>query len=293
MEMENLPDFDALWDFDHPDETERKFREILQTASGADPGYRAELLTQIARTQGLQRKFEEAHHTLDGLKDGLAAASPRVQVRYRLERGRVFNSSGQPALARPLFLEAYDLASAGSEDPLAVDAAHMLGIVEPPEKALEWDYKALSLAERSADPKARKWLGTLYNNIGWTLHGAGKYDEALTLFEKALAFREQQKNAPLIQTAKWCVARGLRSLGRTTEALDAQRALLAEFEAAGQRDGYVFEELGECLLALGRPEEARPWFSRAFEELSKDPWLRENEAPRLERLKSLASAPPG
>ncbi|HEX8682227.1 MAG TPA: hypothetical protein VF707_07935 [Ardenticatenaceae bacterium] len=63
-----------------------------------------------------------------------------------------------------------------------------------------------------------------------------------------------------------------------------QQALLAEFEASGEQDGYVYEELGECLLALGRPEQARPYFARAYEEFSQDPWLVEQEPVRLQRL---------
>ena len=53
---------------------------------------------------------------------------------------------------------------------------------------------------------------------------------------------------------------------------------------------YVFEELGECLLALGRVSESRPWFAKAHTELSKDAWLTANEKPRLDRLATLAQA---
>ena len=52
--------------------------------------------------------------------------------------------------------------------------------------------------------------------------------------------------------ARWCVARCLRSLGRTAEALAEQRALAAELEAVGETDEHVTEEIGECLRELGR-----------------------------------------
>ena len=29
MSQQNLPDFDSLWDYSHPDQTEIKFRETL------------------------------------------------------------------------------------------------------------------------------------------------------------------------------------------------------------------------------------------------------------------------
>ena len=52
--------------------------------------------------------------------------------------------------------------------------------------------------------------------------------------------------------ARWCVARCLRSLDRTEEALAEQQALAAELEAIGETDAYVAEEIAECLSALGR-----------------------------------------
>ena len=73
------------------------------------------------------------------------------------------------------------------------------------------------------------------------------------------------------------------------EALSIQECIAAEIEQKHlDPDGYVFEELAECHLALGRKEEAKPFFDRAYDLLSKDPWLAENEQKRLERLKELA-----
>ena len=62
MLTENLPDFDSLWDYAQPDQTEIKFRAILLQIPEDDPAL-LELLTQIARAQGLQHKFEKAHQT--------------------------------------------------------------------------------------------------------------------------------------------------------------------------------------------------------------------------------------
>ncbi|MEK7783952.1 MAG: tetratricopeptide repeat protein [Chloroflexota bacterium] len=279
-------DFDDLWDYNDPEATEQKFRGLLPPAAG-DASYHAQLLTQIARAQGLQRKFDEAHRTLDEAQSLLTDDLAQARIRYLLERGRVFNSSKHREQARPLFLEAWELATSAGEDSYAIDAAHMLGIVEQPEQALEWNLKALVLAETTPDERAQNWRGSLYNNIGWTYHDAGNYQKAFDLFERALRWREAQGRLPQIRIAKWCVARALRSLGRLEEALAAQQALLAEHENAGGKDGYVYEELGECLLALNRQEEARPYFALAYDELSKDPWLADNEPARLERLKQL------
>ena len=102
--------------------------------------------------------------------------------------------------------------------------------------------------------------------------------------------RELQGKAAPIRIAKWCVARTLRSLGQTQEALVLQQALQAELEAVGQKSGYVYEEMGECLLVLGRPVEveAKAWFRQAHTELCKDSWFAQNETARLERLREFA-----
>jgi tetratricopeptide (TPR) repeat protein len=105
------------------------------------------LLTQIARTQGLQRNFEQAHQTLNSVEAQLHDDLPVARIRYLLERGRVYNSSGAKEQARPLFMQALELAQANKEDFYAVDAAHMIAIVEPPDEQMTWNLKALELAK--------------------------------------------------------------------------------------------------------------------------------------------------
>ena len=146
----------------------------------------------------------------------------------------------------------------------------------PTEEQLEWNEKAMELAESSSNDRARKWLGALYNNIGWTYHDQEEYEKALELFEKALAWRQEQGQETEIRIAKWCVARALRSLERTEEALTMQEALLAEFSEAGETDGYVFEELGECHFELGDAEEAAD-LDRALNDLRRERERNERE----------------
>lgn len=283
-----LPDLAKLWDFSNPALSESRFRDVLPTALAAgDAAFELQTWTQIARAQGLQRKFDEAHATLDTVLARLADVPPVVRVRYLLERGRVFNSSGDRAASKPLFLEAWELARQAGEDNFAVDAAHMLGIVEPSDQALRWNETALQLAESSPDPKAGQWLGALYNNIGWTYHDSGRFAEALAIFEKARDWRATRPQVEPLLIARWCVARTLRSLGRVDEALAAQEALLSERAGLNLPDGYVFEEIGECLLALDRASAARPHFARAYGELAKDDWLQAEQPARLARLKKL------
>ena len=143
-------------------------------------------------------------------------------------------------------------------------------------------------AEASTDEQARGWRGSLYNNQGWTYHDQGDYERALECFQKALKWQQEHGTARNIGIARWCVGRTLRSMQHTTEALALQQELLADWERSGEeQDGYIFEEIGECLFVLGRAAESLPYFAQAYALLSQDPWLVAHEKERLERLKQL------
>lgn len=287
MPQPNLPDFDSLWDYSNPAQTETKFHELLpQFPEGNE---RLELLTQIARAQGLQRKFDDAHTTLDEVEGQLLVDSSRARVRYLLERGRVLNSSKHPEKARPFFDHAMKMAKELGEDFYAVDAVHMLAIVADPASSLDWNLRAIHMAESSADKKARGWLGSLYTNTGWSYHEMGDYESALKIFEKAESYFGEVRREDRLRIAKWTVARCLRSMNRVEEALSKQLALKAEFDSIGGSDGYVDEEIGECLLALNRVDEAKPYFAKAYELLSQDEWLMANEPERMKRMKELGT----
>ena len=287
-----LGELDQLWDFDDPAGSEARFRALLPRAQRDEDGaYEAELLTQLARAQGLQRRFDDAAATLDDAERALRPGDRRGPIRLLLERGRLANTSAEPGRGRESFLAAWELAAASREDALAVDAAHMLGIVEPPDEARSWNERAMTLARSSPDPGARRWIGSLANNMAWARHDAGDDDGATELFELARDTWLADGRVDRARVARWSIARCLRSQGKLYDALAEQEALRVELEALREADGYVFEELGECLLALGRGGEARPHFARAADLLAGDPSLADDPA-RLERLRSLAQTEP-
>ncbi|TMC11556.1 MAG: tetratricopeptide repeat protein [Chloroflexi bacterium] len=275
-------DLYALWDFQRADVSEARFRAALAAAQGEDVMV---LRTQLARALGLQRRFDEGAAELDALgpEDEL---TPLVRTHLRLERGRLLNSSGQRDASIPHFLRGLETAEAAGLDVLAADAAHMLAIVETGEAQIPWARRALAIAEASTDPRARRWAESVTHNLGWTLHDLGRHEEALGEFQRALELRQRQGDPERIRVGRWTVARELRGLGRLDEALAMQR----ELDTAGTEDGYVSEELGELLLGLGRPAEARPYFARASELLSRDAWLVSLEPERVRRLARLGSA---
>lgn len=287
MLSQSLPNFDALWDYSDPDKTEQRFRETILQIPEDDPAH-LELLTQIARAQGLQRKFDKAHQTLDQVEKRLGEYATRAKVRYLLERGRVFNSSGHPEEARPFFEQALDMAKQLSEDFYAVDTIHMLAIIASPEESLALNLEAIKMAESSSQEKTQNWLGSLYNNTGWSYHDLGDYATALEIFEKGETWQRSKRRVSQTRIATWTVARTLRSLNRVEEALSKQLKLKDELDSAGEEDGYVSEEIGECLLLLNRAADAHPYFAKAYETLSQNEWLRDKEPARLARLIELS-----
>jgi len=275
-------DIDSYWEYSDRGASEVRFRSALEQAQGDD---RLELQTQIARTYSLRRDFTQAHKLLDEVEAQLDSAGPAPRVRYLLERGRSFNSAGDKERAKPLFIQAWEIASVNGLDGLAVDAAHMVPIVVGGAEGAQWTRRGVELARRSSDAKARALLPALLNNHAWNLHDEARYAEALPVFREAEAAWLATAKQPQGRIARWSVARCLRSLGRFEEALAIQRALEQEWAAAGSADGYVFEELAELLDATGKPEEARPYFRRAADELGKDAWLVKSEPRRLARLR--------
>lgn len=279
---------DSIWNYNNPAETEKKFREIIAKGNH-EKDFVLELKTQIGRTLSLRQMFDEAHTILEEVESQLDTASEKVKVRYLLERGRTFNSSGKKEESLQFFSDAYELAKASGIDNLAIDALHMIAIVVPPDEALDWNMKAIELAHGSQDDKAKKWLGSLYNNSAWSLHDLGKFDEALELFMKNVEWHTENNSGIELCIAKWCVGRTLRSLEKTKEALKLQMNLADEIKHKGfEEDGYVYEEIGECLLSLDRTEEAKLYFAKAYELLSQDTWLVKNESERLNRLKEFS-----
>lgn len=286
-----LPEIEKLWNFSDPAATELKFRELLPAAESAGAtSYHGELLTQIARTYSLRRMFDKAHETLDVVEQMDLDEYPLVEARYLLERGRTYNSANEKTRARELFLKAWNHCKLEQLDYLAVDAAHMLAIAEHnPDVQLQWNETAIRYAETAIDPKAMQWLGSLYNNTGWSYHDKGDYAKALKTFEKGLVFRTvNQHPIKTILIAKWCVARANRSLGNIDEALRLQQILKAEYEKHELKsDGYVFEELALLYDLKADAAAAKEAAQNALDTLAADSYFMQHEADRVVKLKSL------
>src|SRR3954452_22116917 len=116
----------SLWDFDDLDVTETRLRKQLEQET-TNAG-RAEVLTQLARVEGLRDRFEAGDALIDEAV-GLAGDDGAARARIDLERGRLRRSGGDPDAARPLFSSAFDIAQDAGQTFIAADAAHMAALV--------------------------------------------------------------------------------------------------------------------------------------------------------------------
>jgi tetratricopeptide (TPR) repeat protein len=284
---------DLLWDYNDPAASEARFLELRQGLGAPEDHARLmELDTQIARAQGLQGRFADALAMLETVQERLLAGETRAAIRYELEFGRVLRSSGSPEAARPFFERAAALGEAAGEDRLAVDARHMVALVEPdPAKRVSLMLNDLEFAAASSDPDARAWRGSLWNNIGMAFHELGDLDDAVQAFEtSASCWEEDDPKRALI--AHWMVGWTLRLQGRLAEALATQEVLERAHQEAGTPGAYVEEELGELHLALAAGPDAEDHLRRAREHFARAlPLLQDDLADdpdRLARIKRLA-----
>ncbi|KAG2176096.1 hypothetical protein INT44_000575 [Umbelopsis vinacea] len=266
LTISEIPAFDSVWELSDNSEIEKAFDEILQHKLSDDIA--AQVLTQLARSQELQGKFDFAMETLETSRQISNDVIPHI--RYLLEYGRVLRSSGKSDDAVPYFKKAYE-AAVGLEDFYAADAAHMLGILDPtagPIKGRTWSEEALAIARKSTHPPSQRWAAIILNNTAWDSFDQGDYQTALELFNEATELRRMavehnktQKTKESYRIARWSVAYTLRHTNRLEDAYTIQKQLLSEGNTKSNR-----EELRILANKLGYTNEAEE-HKKALEEM--------------------------
>lgn len=199
----------ARWDFT---DLEASRQAMIESAASTTGSEQLVWQTQVARALGLQGRFDEANAVLDQIHPG---SDHHVLARVEIEKGRVLNSSGDQAAARPFFELALEDAEAAGTQGLVIDAMHMLAIVASSySEAKRVGEEALARAEASPDPDARRWRGSVLNNLGWTHYDAQMYEEALHTFERALAIRLAEGDEKAISHAREAIAETRQALQR-------------------------------------------------------------------------------
>jgi tetratricopeptide (TPR) repeat protein len=274
-----------LWDFDDLDTSGKRLREQLD-AETTDAG-RAEVLTQLARIEGLEDRFDAGDKLIDEAA-ALAGDDKAARARIDLERGRLRRSGGDPDAARPLFGSAFDIATEAGQTFIAADAAHMAALVAGGREGfVDWTRQGVDIAE--ADAGARHWLGPLYNNLGWEYYEAGDYQEALNAFERQVTAREQNGDPQaVIEISRYAVGKALRALDRSAEAVPLLETAVAWARREGAPDGWFHEELAEEYAAVGRDADAAEQARAAIPLLERDDPEFANDEGREARLRSLA-----
>ena len=272
-----------LWDFDDLDGTEERFQDRLTDEADSE---RAEILSQLARIQGLRGDFDAGERLVEEAQ--VLCGDEKARARIDLERGRLRHSRGNREAALPLFESAFAIALEAGELFIAADAAHMAALSAPDHEAfVAWTERGIELATAHGD--ASYWLGPLLNNLGWELYEAGELDAALHAFEGALEAREQEpENRAAIEIARYAVGKTLRALGRPRLGIPYLERAVAWAEHVGVADGWFHEELAEEYASVGRLDEARDQARLALPLLEEaDPAFVE-DPERAARLRDLA-----
>lgn len=281
----NLP-----WDVSQPSVAEDRLSALREQLldEGGECEKAIETSTQVARAQALQGRFDDASRTLDFVARTIDPRwSVEPKLRLLLERGRLQVMRKTPTVARLRFEEAYELAVQAGADFYAVDAAQMMSSIAPRAGKLPWTLRALEIAEASRDERTQVWLGPIHATLGAHFAERLRLPEALAHVEAAATFFERSGSVRQANVSHCEIARILRMMHRAAEALSMLRRLESELASHGAFDGLVSEEIGECLSDLGRTEEAVEYFGRAYDALSTNVWLADNQPERLRRLRNL------
>jgi hypothetical protein len=300
-----LENFDDLF-YGEPSDIEQRLLALVPLAvEQKDRSAHAQILSQVALAQAMQKKFELAHSTLDVAGTLLSESDLLATCRVTLERGRVHHQAGESTQALPFFKQSYELAVRGGHTPHTINAAHMIAIVvEDPHSKMEWNQRALALAQESSDPKAQAWISPLYNNLARSQIEARDFEGALISY-KACESLAQERNEPLIlRGAIWGQALAHRELGQHETAYRLQTGLLQEYQEVEQRKelpeplfavarGMVRAELAELELLHQNVDpaaanRARKYALLAYEDLGSNEWFQRLEPERLERLLGIA-----
>ncbi len=287
-----FPDIDGYWASGDFATTEAAIRSALPAdVSGEWSTTALDAITQLVRVQNLQGKNAEAKETLEFARKLIMAIDPakrtRLEIRMLLEEGRHLCLSMMPSKAQAHFSQAWSAATATDEVFLAVEAAVMLSISQPPKFKNDWLQRAIELAEKTEVHQAKLWLAQLYLMEGWHAFDLHRFDDALKSFKLALERPREPGEMTSLILIRWCVARAMRALGHNQEALDIQKELLAEVSKEGKLNGHIFLEIAECLQLLRKTEEAKAYFESAYKDLSANGWYSDNKGSELSRMQHL------
>lgn len=214
-----------------------------------------ELLSQkdyAAAERHLQYWLADAEASGDG-RGRLTILNEQIGFYRKQEREHEALSAAEAAIAQA---ESLGLGSSAVMGTTLVNAATAYKAFSQAEKALRLYERARTIYEAELSPEDGR-LGGLYNNMALACMDAGRFAEARTLFEKALAVMEKQPNGELERAITFCNLADLTAAEKGT--LDGEAEIFALLEKAMAlldtdslpRDGYYVYVCEKCAPCFG------------------------------------------
>jgi tetratricopeptide (TPR) repeat protein len=297
LELVHDYSFESLWSSGIPASIEDAIRAAIANGSTEPTAWQAQIRTQLALALAMQTQFAQAHQQLDEAERFIKSLPPSVShVRIALERGRVFHQAGDIQSARRFFEQAQQLGHETKALFYLVDALHMLAIIaESAEEKLNWNEKAIVIAQSGQCERSKRWLGSLWNNKGQWLYQMEQWEGSFDAYKRTLEFRIEEQYLPNIRFAQWTLARGHRALSRPEQAIQLLNELDATYRTMHESKEYDFPEPlytmfhGMVLeeLALAHWSLTHIFAQRGLSLLEAAPIIHQHEPNRLEQLRSL------
>lgn len=288
----------------------RKYKEALQDYKGAlaaaeregSAQVRVEALSQIARCHSILGELDQGELWLAKAAPLATPDEPLGWSRYLGVRGIFERERGDKESAKATFGEMYRYCVDRELFRRAVDAAHHIAIVAPPEEQIEWAMRGIEAAERLGD---EGWLAVLWNNLGVTYEDLKRYNDAVAAYLQARDYHYRAGSDFSKMAADWAVGHAYRLAGDFPQAMNwlpktlrwAERRYAVEpGPSTAEWIGYCEEDLGEALIGLGKRQEGLEHLRRALKKQTEgglaDHWPEHVDALK-KRISELERRPAG
>jgi len=286
---QRLEDADEVFRDREYEEAGRLYEAIAEDADAAgNTSAYVEACAMRARSFLIRDRGDEGTPWLRRARERADAAEPLGWSRYLGVRGRFEWQDGDYETATLTFREMFDFCERHELWERAVDAAHMVAISGDPDEKFEWAEKGIDMAEKGG---MTRWLGPLWNNLGWDYVDAGRYGEAREALVRAREYHYAGENELPKLIADYSVAHVTRLLGDLDQAETGMKTVFDWAERLskdGNADalewmGFSRWELGEIAAQRGDDDTAVLFMEEALGELETAGMPRWDEAGWAEK----------
>lgn len=234
---------------------------------------RVEALAQVARCYSILGQEGEGRPYLERAGTLASGSDPLAWSRYQNVKGIYEREAGDSTAATATFIALYEYCVQQALHERAINAAHMVAIAADPETQITWALKGIAAAEAGGQ---ENWLAVLWNNLGWTYDGLGRYPEALEALQTAREYHWKTGDDVAKLIADWSVGHAHRKVGDLQAARAWMEKTLAWAEERYTKDpgpgtaewvGFSLKELGEIALVERGADSGRYLLKQALEKL--------------------------